>query len=75
MSKIVTICGSIKFKDKMMDVARDLEIKNKYLVIQCVYGNDILNKEEHVPSVKFFTTLAISSLSPCMRFQSATGSG
>lgn len=46
MSKIVTICGSMKFKDKMMDVARDLEIKNKYLVIQCVYSNDIFNEEE-----------------------------
>ena len=46
MSKIVTICGSMKFKDKMMDVARDLEIKNKYLVIQCVYSKDIFNAEE-----------------------------
>ena len=28
--KVVTICGSMKFKDNMMEVARDLEIKNKY---------------------------------------------
>ena len=28
MNKIVTICGSMKFKDKMMEVAKELEIKN-----------------------------------------------
>ena len=30
MNKIVTICGNMKFKDKMMEVAKELEIKNKY---------------------------------------------
>ena len=44
--KIVTICGSMKFKDKMMEVAKNLEIKNKYVVIQCVYSNDKFNEEE-----------------------------
>lgn len=33
MNKIVTICGSMKFKDKMMEIAKDLKIKNKYVVI------------------------------------------
>ena len=37
MNKVVTICGSMRFKDKMMEVAKELEIKNKYIVIQCVY--------------------------------------
>ncbi len=46
--KVVTICGSMKFKDKMMEVARDLEIKNKYVVIQCVYSNDKFNEEKQV---------------------------
>lgn len=46
--KVVTICGSMKFKDKMMEVTRDLEIKNKYVVIQCVYSNDRFNEEEQV---------------------------
>ena len=46
--KVVTICGSMKFKDKMMEVARDLEIKNKYVVIQCVYSNDKFNEEGQV---------------------------
>ena len=27
MNKIVTICGSMKYKDKMMEVAKELEIK------------------------------------------------
>lgn len=38
--KIVTICGSMKFKNKMMEVAEDLELKHGLVVIQCVYGND-----------------------------------
>ncbi len=46
MNKIVTICGSMKFKDKMMDIAKDLEIKNKYVVIQCVYSEDQLSENE-----------------------------
>lgn len=46
MNKIVTICGSMKFKDKMMEVAKELEIKNKYIVIQCVYGNGKFSEEE-----------------------------
>ena len=46
MNKIVTICGSMKFKDIMMDIAKDLEIKNKYVVIQCVYSNDTFTEEE-----------------------------
>ena len=46
--KVVTICGSMKFKDKMMEVTRDLEIKNKYVVIQCVYSNDRFNEEAQV---------------------------
>ena len=40
LMKVVTICGSMKFKDKMMEVARDLEIK--YVVIQCVYSYNIM---------------------------------
>lgn len=46
MNKIVTICGSMKFKDKMMEVAKELEIKNKYVVIQCIYSNNKFSKDE-----------------------------
>lgn len=35
--KVVTICGSLKFKKEMMQVAEELEIKKGYSVIQCVY--------------------------------------
>ena len=46
MNKIVTICGSMKFKDKMMEVAKELEIEKKYIVIQCVYSKDTFNDSE-----------------------------
>ena len=37
MNKIVTICGSMKFKDKMMEVAKELE---------CIYSNDKFSETE-----------------------------
>lgn len=46
--KVVTICDSMEFKDKMMEVTRNLEIKNKYVVIQCVYSNDKFNEEKQI---------------------------
>lgn len=46
MNKIVTICGSMKFKDKMMEAAKKLEIENEYVVIQCVYSNENFTTEE-----------------------------
>ena len=36
--KIVTICGSMKFDKEMKVVARNLEIKAGYCVLQPVYG-------------------------------------
>jgi len=38
--KVVTICGSMKFANEMQDIARDLELKEGYCVIQCVYNLD-----------------------------------
>ena len=35
--KVVTICGSMKFKKEMMQVAEKLELEKGYAVIQCVY--------------------------------------
>lgn len=46
MSKVVTICGSMKYKDKMMEIAKELEIKNKHVVIQCVYSNEKFSFDE-----------------------------
>ena len=36
----------MKFKDKMMEIAKELEIKNKYIVIQCIYSNDKFNEQD-----------------------------
>lgn len=35
--KVVTLCGSMKFKKEMMKVAEELELKKGYSIIQCVY--------------------------------------
>ncbi len=37
--KIVTICGSMKFRNEMMMIAEKLELKQRYIVIQCIYGD------------------------------------
>ena len=44
--KVVTICGSMKFKKEMMQIAEELELKKGYAVIQCVYGNNCDNYDE-----------------------------
>lgn len=36
--KVVTICGSMRFAKEMQDIARDLELKYGYCVLQCVYN-------------------------------------
>ena len=41
--KVVTICGSMKFASEMQKIATELETKNGWCVIQCVYGVDVLN--------------------------------
>lgn len=46
--KVVTICGSMKFQKEMIEIARDLEAKFGYCVIQCVYdfkGKDFSQEE------------------------------
>lgn len=35
--KVVTICGSMKFKDEMQKIAVTLETKKKYAVLSCVF--------------------------------------
>lgn len=36
--KVVTICGSMKFNKQMMVIARKLEAKKGWAVIQCIYS-------------------------------------
>ena len=40
MNKIVTICGSFKYKDMMLKKSLELELEDKYVVLQPVYGID-----------------------------------
>ena len=37
MNKIITLCGSMKFQEQMIEVAEKLELEEQYIVIQCVY--------------------------------------
>ena len=38
--KVITICGSMRFSKEMMEIAEELELKDGYAVIQCVYNVD-----------------------------------
>ena len=61
MNKIVTICGSMRFEDKMMEISKELEIKNKYVVIQCIYSNDkFTEKEQQILSDLHYNKIKIS---------------
>ena len=46
--KFVTICGSMKYQNEMIKIARNLETKFGYCVLQCVYdfGGENINKQE-----------------------------
>ena len=47
-SKVVTICGSMKYAKEMIKIAGDLEKKYGWCVIQCVYdiNQETTSKEE-----------------------------
>lgn len=36
--EVITICGSMRYSKQMMKIAENLEIKEGYAVIQCVYN-------------------------------------
>ena len=48
--KVVTICGSMKYQEKMMEIATKLELENNYCVLQCVYEleNVSVNDIDHL---------------------------
>ena len=46
MTKVVTICGSMKYKKEMIELATELELEKGYVVIQCVYSNRNYNEKE-----------------------------
>ncbi|NMM61986.1 hypothetical protein HBE96_04625 [Clostridium sp. P21] len=35
--KVITICGSMRFSREMIQISEELELKDGYAVIQCVY--------------------------------------
>lgn len=45
-TKVITICGSLRYSKEMMKIAEKLELKNGYAVIQCVYNVDGQKYEE-----------------------------
>ena len=43
--KVITICGSMRYAKEMMKISEELELKNGYAVIQCVYNIDSFKYE------------------------------
>ncbi len=52
--KVVTICGSMKFNKQMRVIARRLETKNGWAVIQCIYSkkSDKLDNVEEMQKLE-----------------------
>lgn len=46
MIKVVSLCGSMKFADEMINIATDLEKKYGWCVLQCVYNVGKVNEQE-----------------------------
>ena len=44
-TKVITICGSMRYSKEMMKISEELELKKCYAVIQCVYNVDGLKYE------------------------------
>ncbi|WP_207752997.1 hypothetical protein [Clostridium yunnanense] len=38
--KVIAMCGSMRFSREMMKISEELELKDGYAVIQCVYNVD-----------------------------------
>lgn len=46
MIKVVSLCGSMKFADDMINIATNLEKKYGWCVLQCVYNVGNVNEQE-----------------------------
>ena len=42
-TKVVTICGSMRYSKEMIKIAEKLELLDGYAVIQCIYNVDFKN--------------------------------
>lgn len=49
--KIVTICGSMRFKKEMMEIAYNLETNDGYCVLQCVYGGNCKPSDKNLQNL------------------------
>ena len=38
--KVITICGSMRYAKEMMKISEELELKEGWAVIQCIYNVD-----------------------------------
>ncbi len=52
--KVITICGSMKFNRQMRVIARNLEAKNGWAVIQCIYSrkHDKMDNVEEMHNIE-----------------------
>lgn len=41
--KTLTICGSMRFSNEMCQIAWELETMHGFNILQCVYGDDLLD--------------------------------
>ena len=46
--KVITLCGSMRFFEKMQEIAMELETKYDYCVISPIGGTNIMQNEETV---------------------------
>lgn len=49
--KVVTICGSMRYSKEMIKIARELELKRGYAVLQCVYNFEGVENQEEDMSI------------------------
>lgn len=42
--KTLTICGSMRFSGQMQQIARELETRHGFNILQCVYGKEELDR-------------------------------
>lgn len=55
--KVVTLCGSMRYQNEMIKIARNLEVTFGYCVLQCVYDfagkNDTKKEREKIIKAHF----------------------
>ena len=63
--KVVTLCGSMRYQNEMIKIARNLEVTFGYCVLQCVYdfaGKNDTQKERDKIIKAHFKKIDVSDL-------------